>query len=409
MDFRLTTEQNKLKATFDAFFKEEMTRAPKGWTGSLEDIYSSDEGWAFHRDMAKKLAKKGWLIRAWPKEYGGESAPILEQLLFSESAGYHLAPGVDIFGIGMIGPTLLVYGNEEQKKEHLPPIAKGERMWCQLWSEPNAGSDLAALKTTARREGEFYVVNGQKIWTSGAHRADWGFGVFRTDPTQKGSKGISFMLIDMKTPGITINPLHGMNGVHLFNEVFFDEVRVPVKNRLGEENQGWVVTRTVMNFERSNIGSVAAAKRILDDLVDFLKKKEKGSKALSEDPIVMDTIARMATEIEVGRALSYRTAWVQEKGDLFQAVPLASAAKVFGSETMQKLVYRALEILGLEGITKHPSPLSVLLGRFESLFQVSPGMNIAGGSSEVQRNLIAWSALGLPRSWDEVFKKPTKG
>ena len=166
-----------------------MKGAPKGWTGTLEEVYSSEEGWAFHRHMAKKLAQKGWLARAWPKEYGGESAPILEQLLFSESAGYHFAPGIDIFGIGMIGPTLLVYGNEEQKREHLSPIARGEQMWCQLWSEPNAGSDLAALKTTARRDGNVYILNGQKIWTSGAHRADWGFGVFRTDPAQKGSKG----------------------------------------------------------------------------------------------------------------------------------------------------------------------------------------------------------------------------
>lgn len=408
MDFTLTAEQKELKRTFDAFFKEEMAKAPKGWTGSLEDIYSSDEGWAFHKDMAKKLAQKGWLVRAWPKEYGGESAPILEQLLFSESAGYHLAPGVDVFGIGMIGPTLLVFGNEEQKKEHLPPIAKGERMWCQLWSEPNAGSDLASLKTTARREGDFYVLNGQKTWTSGAHRADWGFGVFRTDPSKKGSKGISFLLVDMKTPGITINPLLGMNKVHLFNEVFFDDVKVPVKNRVGEENQGWAVTRNVMNFERSNIGGIAIAKRILDDFVDFLKADKIGGQPLTENPLVKDALARMAIELEVGRALSYKVAWVQEKGDLFQAVPLASAAKVFGTETMQRLVYRALEILGHAGITKNESPLAVLRGRFESLFQFVPGTNIYAGSSEVQRNLIAWTALGLPRSWDEVFKKPTK-
>ena len=408
MDFALTPEQREMKQAFDAFFKQEMKGAPKGWTGSLEDIYSSDKGWAFHRHMAKKLAQKGWLARAWPKEYGGESAPILDQLLFSESAGYHLAPGIDIFGIGMIGPTLLVYGNEEQKREHLSPIARGEQMWCQLWSEPNAGSDLAALKTTARREGNVYILNGQKIWTSGAHRADWGFGVFRTDPAQKGSKGISFLLLDMKTPGITVNPLLGMNRAHLFNEVFFDDVRVPVENRLGEENQGWTVTRTVMNFERSNIGGIATAKRILDELVAFLKTCKRSSRPLTEDPIVKDELAKMAVEIEVGRALSYKVAWIQEKGDIFQAVPLASAAKAFGTETMQRVIYRALEILGQAGVTKNESPLSVMLGRFETLFQVIPGMNIAGGSSEVQRNLIAWTALGLPRSWDEVFKKPTK-
>jgi alkylation response protein AidB-like acyl-CoA dehydrogenase len=212
----------------------------------------------------------------------------------------------------------------------------------------------------------------------------------------------------MKTPGITVNPLLGMNRAHLFNEVFFDDVRVPVENRLGEENQGWTVTRTVMNFERSNIGGIATAKRILDELVAFLKTCKRNSRPLTEDPIVKDELAKMAVEIEVGRALSYKVAWIQEKGDIFQAVPLASAAKAFGTETMQRVIYRALEILGQAGVTKKESSLSVMLGRFETFFQVILGMNIAGGSSEVQRNLIAWTALGLPRSWDEVFKKPTK-
>jgi len=163
-----------------------------------------------------------------------------------------------------------------------------------------------------------------------------------------------------------------------------------------------------MNFERSNIGGIATAKRILDELVAFLKTCKRNYRPLTEDPIVKDELAKMAVEIEVGRALSYKVAWIQEKGDIFQAVPLASAAKAFGTETMQRVIYRALEILGQAGVTKKESSLSVMLGRFETFFQVILGMNIAGGSSEVQRNLIAWTALGLPRSWDEVFKKPTK-
>jgi alkylation response protein AidB-like acyl-CoA dehydrogenase len=395
-----------LRKEFEGFFREQMKGAPVSWTGGLEDIYDSDEGWKFHRSVALKLAEKGWLVRAWPKEYGGQEAPIIEQLIFSDVSGYQGAPGVDVFGIGMIGPTLLAMGNEEQKAEHLPKISSGECMWCQLWSEPNAGSDLAALTTMAVKDGDEYVLNGQKIWTSGAHRADWGFGVFRTDSSQRRSKGLSFLLMDMKSPGIEVKPLYNMGKAHMFNEVFFDNVRVPVKNRVGEENQGWAVTRAMMNFERSNVGMMSMARRLLNRVIAYCKENKRDRVPLIEDPFVRHKLAQIEIEIEVGTALSYRIAWIQEKGELIQAAALASAAKVWGTEMVQRFANNVLDILGMHGtMTKH-DPAAPLNGIFDSLYQFCPGLNILAGSSEIQRNTIAWIALGMPRSWDQIFKKP---
>ena len=406
MDFKFTPEQEALREEFDAFFKELMKEAPAGWTGSLEDR-TTEEGLEFHKKAARKLGEKGWLVRAWPKEYGGRDAPIIEQLIFSDVAGSYGSPGIDVFGIEMLGPTLLAVGTEEQKREHLIPIARGERMWCQLWSEPGAGSDLSSLTSTAKREGEEYVLDGEKIWVSAAHRADWGFGLFRTDPTQKGSRGLSYLLVDMKTPGITVRPLYHMGGVHLFNEVRFENVRVPVRNRVGEENRGWWVTRATMNFERSGLPLISRSQASLAQLVDFCKAERRDGETLAENPIVRQKLARLAVEIEVGRALSYRVAWTQEKEGLIRATAIASAAKVYGSELQQRMAYTALEILGLPGLIKSGSRFAPISGVFEGLYQYAPGSNIAAGTSEVQRNLIAVMALGLPRSWDEVFKRKT--
>jgi alkylation response protein AidB-like acyl-CoA dehydrogenase len=405
MDFSFTPEQEALRKEFMDFFEEVMTEAPPGWSGGLEDMYDSDAGAAFHRGVAQKLAQKGWLVRAWPKEYGGQDAPMVEQMIFSDANGYCGAPGIDVFGVGMIGPTLLAVGSEEQRKEHIPKIASGECMWCQLWSEPNAGSDLAALATTAIRDGDDYVINGQKIWTSGAHRADWGFGIFRTDPNLKRSKGLSFILVDMKAPGIEVKPLYSMGRAHMFNEVFFDNVRVPVKNRVGEENQGWAVTRAAMNFERSNVGMMSMAKRFLNKVIDYCKRTKRDGRLLIEDPFVRHKLAQMEIEIDVGWALSYRITWIQHNNQMLEAASLASSAKVWGTEMIQRFSNNILEILGLHGcMTKH-EPMAPFNGIFEGLYQLCPGLNILAGTSEIQRNTIAWIALGMPRSWDQIFKK----
>ena len=398
MDFKLTPEQEVLKKEFEEFFKKELKNAPPGWEAGLEGMVGRDEGWAFHVSMARKLAKKGWLVRPWPKEYGGQDAPIIEQLIFSEAMGYYKAPGIDIWGAGMLGPTLLAAGNEEQKREHLPPIARAERFWCQGWSEPNAGSDLASLTTRAVRDGDDYVLNGQKIWVTGAHRADWMFTLARTNLQEKRSRGISYFLVDMKTPGITVRPLYGMEGSYAFNEIFFDDVRVPARNRVGEENEGWAITRATMNFERSNVGMMSGLKRDLEDFVQFCKETRWNGQTLAQNPFVRHQLAQLAIEIEAGRAMSYRIAWLQEKGGLLMAAHAASAAKVYGSELAQRFAYAGYQVMGLYGQVKRGSKWAPLMGRFESASQLCMGMNIAAGTSEIQRNLIAWVGLGLPRT-----------
>ena len=313
--------------------------------------------------------------------------------------GYHGAPGIDIFGVGLLGPTLLAVGNEEQKKEQLPLIARSERFWCQGWSEPDAGSDLAALTTRAVRDGDEYVINGQKIWSSNCHHADWIFLLVRTNPELRRSRGLSFFLLDLKTPGITKRPILSMQDSYLFNEVFFDDVRVPAKNLVGEENQGWAVTRATMNFERTSVGAMAAGKRDLEELTKFCKEIKWNGKTLADNPLIRNRLAQLAIECDVGRALSYKIAWMQETAGLGpEAAGAASAAKVFGSEMGQRIVYLGSQIMGMYGQVKAGSKWAPLSGKYEDAYQLAVGMNIAAGSSEIQRNLVAWVSLGLPRT-----------
>ncbi len=397
MDFKLTVEQEKFKEELEVFFAKQMINAPAEYEFGGRDAMITEDGWRFHLEIAKKLGEKGWISRAWPRQYGGQDAPIVEQLIFNEVRAYYGAPGVDIAGVNMLAPTLLVAADEKQKKRFLPPIAKGEIMWCQGWSEPNAGSDLAALSTSAIRQGDNYIVNGQKIWTSGAHWSDWIFLLARTDPNQKRSRGISYLLLDMKTPGITVRSIDYMNNSHSYNEVFLDDVKVPVENRVGEENKGWAVTRQTMNFERSGVARFAEIRRGLEQLVGYARETKRDGMALADDPIIRQKIAQLAVENEAGRALAYRIAWEQTRGGLVMAASMASAAKVYGSELFQRFAYTGCEIMGMHAqIEDHK--WSPLRGKFIHEYQKCIGSNIAAGSSEIQRNLIAWGALELPRT-----------
>jgi alkylation response protein AidB-like acyl-CoA dehydrogenase len=397
MDYKFTPEQLALQKEFSEYAVELMKDAPPGWGTSLEFQYS-EIGWGFTKKVHKKLVDKGWLVRHWPKEYGGVNAPIVEQLLFNMAMGYHRVPTGDAFGTGMIGPTLLAVGNEEQKNEHLPPIARADIYWCQGWSEPNAGSDLASLVTRGVRAGDEYIVNGQKTWTTNAHNADWIFMLVRTNPEEKRSRGLTFLLADMKSPGVTVRPLFGMNGEHFFNEVYFDDVHVPAKNRLGEENEGWRITRATMNFERSGIGAMAGAQRGIDDLVAACKEIKQDGKTLADDPFVRHRLGQLVIEIEAGVALAYRVAWSQEKGDFLQSAHLASASKVYGTELSQRIANTACQIFGLFGQVAK-SKWAVMDGRWQGDYQFIPGTNIYAGSSEIQRNIIATAGLGMPRTW----------
>ena len=398
MDFRFTPEEEALRKEFDDFFKEEMKKAPPQWGTSMEAIFGIDECWEFHKQTARKLAAKDWLARPWPREYGGQEASLVEQFIFNDVMGYHRGAGVDHWGIALLAPTLLFSANDEQKREHLPPIARAEIFWTQLWSEPGAGSDLASLTTRAVRDGDDYIVSGQKTWTSGGHRADWGFMLARTNPEEKRSRGLSFFLVDMKSPGITIEPILNLEGSHLFNEVFLDDVRVPARNMVGGENQGWVASQMTSNFERSMIQLFAYLTRELEELVEFCKEPKWGGEVLASNPLVRHTLAQLAVDIEAGRAFSYSILWEQIKGGLIMAAPLAAAAKVLATELVQRFTYAGSEILGLYGQVKE-SRWAPLQGRFEKEYQLCPGLNMAGGTSEIMRNLICSLGLGLPRSW----------
>lgn len=398
MDFRFTPEEEALRKEFDDFYREEMKNAPPEWGIYMEAMIGVDACFDFHRKMAKKLGAKGWLSRPWPKEYGGQEASLIEQFILNSVMGYHGGAGVDHWGILLLAPTLLVSGTDEQKREHLPPIARGELFWTQLWSEPGAGSDLASLTTRAVRDGDDYVINGQKIWSSGAHRAEWGFMLARTNPEEKRSRGLSFFLLDMKSPGLTIRPILTLEGAHLFNEVFFDDVRVPARNRVGGENEGWYASQMTSNFERSMIDLFSFLKRKLEELVAFCREPGWRGEALANDPLVRHRLAQLAIEIEAGSAFSYSIVWSQIKHGLVMAAPMAAAAKVLATELVQRFTFTASEIMGLYGQVKE-SRWAPLRGTFATEYQQCLGLSMAGGTSEIMRNLIASLGLGLPRSW----------
>ncbi len=396
MDFKLTEEQIALKKTYDDFFREEMKNAPLSVKrGGLEGAYSED-GYEFNRYMRKKLVEKNWYVQHWPKEYGGRDAPLIEQLIFNESMGYFGVPGIDGFGVGMFGPTILLHGSDEQKKRILGPISRGEVQYCQGWSEPNAGSDLASLKTTAIKDGEYYIVNGQKTWTTGAHRADHMFLLARTNPAEKRGRGLSVFNVDFAWPGIEVRPIKYMDGAHIYNEVWFTDVKIHESERIGGENQGWGITRDTMNFERSGVGTFSRIRRLLEQIIEYVKTTKRAAKYLWEDPLVRQKIGRIYADMEAGRAQAYRIAWLQEKGKLKFSPAAASESKVLGTELTQRVADFALEIMGLPG-NLEGSDWAPLNGSMIIMYQSIIGSIICAGSNEIQRNIIAWVGCGLPR------------
>ena len=397
MDFKLSEEQLAKKKEFDDFFKEEMNKAlekyPEG--EAFEGLFT-DIGWEHFQYMKKRLVEKGYLTMAWPKEYGGQDASIIDQLLFNEAYSYYYGSGIDPWGVKMFAPSVMLHATEEQKQRLLPPIAKGEVQYCQGWSEPNAGSDLASLSTKAIREGDHYIVNGQKIWTTGAQRADRLFLLARTDPNQTRSRGLSVFNVDMSLPGIEVRPIYYMDRTHHYNEIFFADVKIPVEERVGEENEGWKQSRDTMNFERSGAGVYAAYKRMLEGLIEYVKTTKRNGRYLSEDPLVRQKIGRIYMDIEAGRSLSYRIAWLQEKGNMVFSPAAASESKVHYTELRQRIANLAIEIFGLHG-QLNKSKWAPMNGSMVHAYQGSIGENIASGSNEIQRNIIAWVGVNLPR------------
>jgi alkylation response protein AidB-like acyl-CoA dehydrogenase len=394
MDFRFSAEDEAWRQELRDWITQEFGPDWQGYRASARGGEESEEEYQFAAGVRRKLAAKGWTAPGLPKEVGGMGASFSQQAIFNEELAYHRVPGPDIISVGYIAPTLMLYGTEEQK-QHIPSIIRAEEVWCQGYSEPGSGSDLASLQTRATRDGDDYIINGQKIWTSNAHHANWMFLLVRTDPDAPKHRGISYLLLDMKTPGITIRPLINMADRHGFNEVFFDNVRVPVSNRVGEENRGWYVGMATMDFERSAIAASGSLRRSYEDLVRFVRDEgPKGGVRMQRD-VARNALAETGVEIEVARMLSLRVLSLQQAG--LAPNHEASIAKMFSSELGQRFARLGTRILGMYGGLRRGSPLARLRGDFaESYMQTIPA-TIAGGSSEIQRGIIATRGLGLPR------------
>jgi alkylation response protein AidB-like acyl-CoA dehydrogenase len=392
MRFSFTPEQEAFRTEVNAFLKATL---PAGWEGADNAVDEDDH--AFGRQFLKKLAPKRWIAPAWPKQYGGLDLSLWDQVIFNEAMSYARAPIVNTAAVGYLGPTVILYGTEEQKQQHLPGITSGDVVWCQGYSEPNAGSDLASLQTKAVQDGDEFILNGQKIWTSQAHYADWMFVLARTDPDAPKHRGISYFLMDMKSPGVSVRPLINMANGEAFNEVFFDNVRIPKSGLLGELNRGWYIATTTLDFERSSIGNSGQSRHALEDLTRFAKtERDPGTgRAPWERPTVRHALADLWIDLEMLRLLSYRVVSMQARG----LVPNyeASITKVFNSDYVQRQSRIGVSIMGMYGGLWGDGPWAKLHGRFSRSYVANVGMAIAGGTSEIQRNIIAQRGLGLPR------------
>ena len=366
---------------------------PPNWEGAGR--WPEEEDWDFTRKMRKKLAQRGWLTMHWPAEYGGEGASPVQSAIFNEEMSYNRAPGRDIFGVRMLAPTLMIYGTEEQKKTFLLPVARGEVQWCQGYSEPESGSDLASLQTRAVSDGDNYLINGTKIWTTMAHVADWIMVLARTDAHAPKHRGISFLMVDMKSPGVSVQPVYNMTGGQDFNQVFFDNVRVPKRNLVGDENMGWYVGVTLLDFERSGIDYSATSRRLLSELAEHFRSSHTNGEPTARCLQMRNLLVDRYIEAETARLLAYGVAWMQGQGLIPNKE--ASMSKVFGSETLQRVTSTGMEILGLYGQLRPGDKWAPLKGRVPENWMLSFSHTIAAGTSEVQRNIIASRGLGLPR------------
>ncbi len=383
MEFRDSPEEAAFRTAVQGFIKENL---PKNYVPG--DPFTEDEDRAFLKEWRGALSSRGWIAPHWPKEYGGAGMSVTEQFVFNEEMAEARAPQVGGMGVAMIGPILIRFGTEEQQKEHLSRITSGEAHWCQGYSEPGSGSDLASLQTRAVRDGDDFVVNGQKIWTTGAHNANWMFMLARTDPDAPKHRGITYFLLDMKAPGVTVRPLINMANGHAFNEVFFEDVRVPARNVVGEIDRGWYIGTTTLDFERSSIGNAVGQRQTLEYYLRHIRENNLGADSVRTE------FADRWIEAATAKMLSYRVITIQAEG----RVPNheASIAKLFNTELSQRISRSAMKALGLHGqITDRDR--APMRGRVPGSYMATVASTIAGGTSEVQRGIIATRGLGLPR------------
>ncbi len=397
MDLNLTPQEQQFRDEFRAWLA---ANSPAGWEDRHGRREDSRERFDFLRAWQKKMYEAGWVGIHWPKAYGGRGATLVEQTIFIEEMARQSAPPlINVLGLSLLGPTLIAYGNEAQKQRHLANILSADEIWCQGYSEPNAGSDLAALRTEAVRDGDDFVVNGQKTWTSFGHFADWCFAVVRTNPEAAKHKGLTYMLIDMHSPGVSVRPLKQMTGDAEFNEVSFRDVRVPVENVVGQINGGWEIAIATLMFERGTLGASLQItfKRQIERLMALSKQVARNGRPASEDPIIRQKLAQIYTEIEIFRLNQMRTLTRMSKTGV--PGPEGSIQKVFWSEMNQRMQQVAMEMLGPYGQLTADSPYAIDHGEWAHGYLRSRGNTIEAGTSEIQRNIIGHFVLGLPKSY----------
>ncbi len=383
--------EQKLPERYQRIAKEQGGAEHRQWEfdRKSEDPVARDaaNGWT------AALAERGWVAPQWPKEYGGGGLSPMEQFILKQEIAQAAAPVVGGSGVSLLGPTLIVHGTDEQKQKYLPPILAGEVAWAQGYSEPGSGSDLGSLQTRAVRDGDEWVINGQKIWTSAAHTADALFVLTRTDPEAPKHRGISFLLVeDMHAPGISVRPLIDMGDQHYFNETFLEDVRVPAENLVGDENRGWYVAMTLLDFERSNIAGAVENRRNLNRLLDSVAENHVGAQDRVDAGPLRHEIAERFIETEVMFQFSFRVISMQDRG----LIPNheASTSKLFNSELSQRVALTATRAFGLHANRWEDDRLE---GQFSREYIGMVPATIRGGTSEIQRNVIATRGLGLPR------------
>ncbi len=392
MDLNLTPNEQQFRDEFRAWLK---ANVPAEWTGGGINSEDRADYIKYLRDWQRKLYEGGWAGISWPKAYGGRGATLMEQSIFQAELARANAPQlIGTIGLSLVGPTIIAMGAAEQKSRYLPTILSGEEIWCQGFSEPNAGSDLAALGTKAARDGDDFIINGQKIWTSFAQMADWCLLLVRTDTEAPKHKGITCLLTDMHSEGVSVRPLRQMSGDAGFNEVFFSNMRVPPTQVLGEVNKGWTTAMTALMNERANLGAGIQVlfKRNLEALIARSRTIERNGRPASEDPLVRQKLAQAYLELEILRLNTNRALTSLSKTGI--PGPEGSTQKLYWSEMNQRTQQTAQEILGPYGqLTGFDN------GLWEYAYLRSRGNTIEAGTSEIQRNIIAERVLGLPKSY----------
>ena len=394
MDLELAPEDRAFRDELRDWLAKHLPRRRSARRSPGETV--SGERLAALKAWQRELFEGGWLALGWPREYGGRAATLMQQTLAGEELARQRAPGiVGQMGIQMVGPTLIQWGSEVQKRRFLPRILSAEEIWCQGYSEPGAGSDLASLRTSARRDGDHFVVNGQKIWTTNAQIADWMFCLVRTDPAAPKHRGISYLLIDMRSPGIRVRPLVQMTKDAGFNEVFFDDVRVPLENLVGEPGSGWAVANTTLRHERNMLGSTTQTQNLFAGLLRAARSVRRNRRPALLDPNLRRRLAQLHIEVEALRLHSYRNLTSALRGEAPGIA--ASITKLATTELNHRIAETALEVLGARGSLYRGSRLAPDDGSWAWEFMFSLGMIIGGGTSQIQKNIIATRGLGLPR------------